>query len=147
MTRQLKLFWLGMLVYVVSFFLPAVAWPGSSPPPIVGFVAAFISLSHPLEEAIQFFQGVPPLFAPLEDAALLISGCINPFFLLTAFLILIDGRGRALSICKILLLLMIPFCWLFFTLRHFYPREGHFLWVLGMLLVLFSGELASIRNS
>jgi hypothetical protein len=31
---------------------------------------------------------------------------------------------------------MLPFCWISFLLFH--PREGYFLWTLGMLLVLFS---------
>jgi hypothetical protein len=30
---------------------------------------------------------------------------------------------------------MIPFCWVIFYALEVYPREGHVLWVIGMLLV------------
>jgi hypothetical protein len=34
---------------------------------------------------------------------------------------------------------MIPFSWVIFHYENYCPREGHFLWILGMLLVLVSG--------
>jgi hypothetical protein len=36
------------------------------------------------------------------------------------------------------MLLMIPCCWVVFHDEKLYPREGHFVWIIGMLLVLFS---------
>jgi hypothetical protein len=35
---------------------------------------------------------------------------------------------------------MIPFCWVVFYHYGFYPREGYFLWLFGMLL--FGGNEA-----
>ena len=39
---------------------------------------------------------------------------------------------------KFVLISMIPFCWVVFYSFEIYPREGHVLWVIGMLLVLFA---------
>jgi hypothetical protein len=41
---------------------------------------------------------------------------------------------------------MAPFCWVVFHYENLYPREGYFLWILGMLLALFSPNLAIRRN-
>ena len=37
---------------------------------------------------------------------------------------------------------MVPFSWAVFVYEKLYPREGYFVWIIGMLLVLFSRELA-----
>ena len=49
---------------------------------------------------------------------------------------------RAVAILKIIVLLMIPFCWV--ALHDFdgYPREGHFLFLSGMPLTLFSTDIS-----
>jgi len=38
---------------------------------------------------------------------------------------------------------MIPFCWIVFYNERLYPREGHILWVAGMVLALFSESSSS----
>jgi hypothetical protein len=45
---------------------------------------------------------------------------------------------RTSRVLKFVLLSMIPFCWVVFHYLEVYPREGHFLWVIGILLVLLS---------
>jgi hypothetical protein len=42
---------------------------------------------------------------------------------------------------RIVILIFLPFSWVVFVTRHIYPREGYFLWSIGMLLTLFSVEL------
>jgi len=43
-----------------------------------------------------------------------------------------------------MVVVMIPFSCVVFHYEHFYPREGYFLWVLGMLLALFADELVQL---
>lgn len=79
----------------------------------------------------------PSLIKPGHDFAdirlaflcLMISGWINPVFLL--YLVMPTALLRRMVLC------VIPLCWIFFFYERLIPREGHFLWLLGMLLVLF----------
>jgi len=145
------MFWLGMLIYAASFFLPAVSWPdsesgpGSQPNPMIGLLCASFSLVIPWVEMKQyFFDNVPLLFNPLENTALLVTGWINPIFLAASFLYLMRPTPRAVACLRVIVLVLIPFCWLFFIPRGFHPREGHFMWLVGMLTVLFCDKLASL---
>jgi len=43
---------------------------------------------------------------------------------------------------------MIPFSWIIaFYVFHSYPREGFFLWIIEMVMVLFSEEIVTSFNS
>lgn len=126
-------FWTGLLLYVASFFLIAVV-AGSSTVP--GIYCANIALRGPWTIGNAMLRS-----NPLEFSSLLISGWINPLFLITIILMSREQFPQPIAILKIIILLMIPFCWIVFCYEELYPREGHFLWVIGMLLVLFSGRL------
>lgn len=141
MKSQPKLFWIGIAIYVASFFTAAVAhrWPGSAP--ARGYSCALGALTLPWGRNNPF--GPSGIFEHrmFEYFAVLISGWINLAFLVTAFLIIsIKLSRRAMVILRTLIGLMIPFCWVVFHYEQSYPREGHFLWLLGMLLVLFSAK-------
>ena len=146
MSTERTLFWIGLLSYTASFFLFAFGSGGGRP--VRGYGAAILAilmLSHqnPFSPT-SIFQG--NIF---EYVALLVSGWINPLFLITIALILLERR-RAAVILRVTLLLMIPFCWIVFYYERFYPREGHFLWLLGMGLTLFSccgNELRPVDES
>jgi hypothetical protein len=104
-----------------------------------GFLCAVAAVWFPLEPAIKsgmfHIRLVPYL-------SLLIAGWINPVFLVTAFFVLAEAHQRLVALLKVAVVVMIPFTWLFFaTFRAVYPREGHFLWVFGMLLALFSDRV------
>jgi len=143
-TRQRTVFWIGLLIYAASFFLFAVRYSFSTAP-APGYKCALGALFFPWLEAQNLIQGAPPVTA-VAYFSLLISGLINPIFLAAMILVLCERYDRAVAILRIVLLLMIPFCWIFFNYFHFYPREGHILWIIGMLLVLFSNELATSRR-
>jgi hypothetical protein len=81
-----------------------------------------------------------------EYVALVISGWINPVFLIVVALMLRERYQRAVAILRITLLLMIPFCWVVFYDYGIYPREGYFLWLFGMLLALFSSVVMKLIN-
>jgi hypothetical protein len=65
---------------------------------------------------------------------------INPAFFLFVVIQFTVQIERALVFFKSLILCSIPMCWVFFFYSQWQPREGHVLWVLGMLLVLFAGK-------
>jgi|SRR5579872_2319539 len=143
MTRRSRIFWVGLLIYAASFFLIAL---GGSPGPCYGFYAAFYAFilpwnNHPI--------GPGGIFdSKLEWLSLLLSGWINPIFLTAAFLDLTGIHKRAFAILRVVVVLVTPFCWIFFVCSHdYYPREGHFIWILGMLVVLFSRKIAMIHGS
>jgi len=84
----------------------------------------------------------------MEAGCLVVSGLINPVFIVTAFLEPSGVYARRVPVLRIMVVIMIPFCWIFFATSRFdvYPRGGHFLWIIGMLIVLFSGQLAGITT-
>jgi len=129
-------------MYAVSF---ALFWGGCRVPgcgPSRGYLAAFFSLVLPLKENP---WSVPWLFHDMifEYVAFLISGWINPVFLIVVALMLRGQYRRAVAVLRIILLLMFPFCWVVFYNYGAYPREGHFLWIFGMVLTLFSPVVMS----
>jgi hypothetical protein len=143
--RTPKLFWIGLAIYAVSFFLIALSHPKNGPAlqPVFGFFCAWVCFVYPwIDARLVLFHGARPTFDFFSWASLLISGWINPLFLFTAFFQISEFRPRLASFLKYSVVVMIPFSWFFafYTIRT-YPREGHVMWILGMLLVLFSNEL------
>jgi len=128
------LFWLGFLLYVIAFFLPAVFETGVAP--LRGYYCALITLVQ-----VWTREGWSLLREePFNYISLAISGWINPLFLVSAILIPIRKAQRAVGILRTMILVMIPVCWIVFHNVKVRPREGHFLWVMGMVLVLFSNK-------
>lgn len=139
MTRQLKIFWTGMLIYLVSFFLVAIRNLDHQSTPLYGFMCAYGAFFYPIT-VIRFSEGSGP--GAFVLFSLLVAGLINPVFILTAFLHLTGQYPRAFALLRIVVLLMFPFCWYLFLLARIFPREGHFLWIIGILLALCSHWLA-----
>ena len=79
--------------------------------------------------------------APIENVSMAISGWINPVFFLAVILQVIGKTPRLSKVLRYVTLPMLPFSWVLFLDQHVYPREGCFLWIGAMLLVLFSTEL------
>jgi|SRR5690348_3023637 len=141
MTRQLRVFWVGILIYVVSFFLIATQFIGMGFwSPWFGFLAALYALWLPWSGGwVVVHWGVFDSY--FKWVALLVSGWINPVFIVAAFLDLSGQYPRTVAVLRIVIPVMIPFCWFFFAFMLMYPREGHFAWVAGMLMVLFSRKI------
>jgi hypothetical protein len=145
-------FWVGLCLYGVSFCVIALGQTSASPgtQPLFGYYCAFFAFVYPWVEARDaLLHNVPLAFSPVACVILLISGWINVMFLGTTFLALIALSPRAFVVGRILVFSMVPFSWVFaFYYLRAYPREGHFLWVFGMLLVLLSnGSRASATDS
>jgi hypothetical protein len=130
---------IGMVLYVVSFFLTAVkdahASPGASGYP--GYLCAYLALVLPwVRDGMRILQS-----DPLNYFGILLSGWINLVFLITVVLLL--GKRRLGAILTIVLLFMFVACWIVFYKGHLRPQIGYFLWTTAMLLAVFSAKLGS----
>jgi hypothetical protein len=136
MAGRRAIFYIGLALYGVSFFLMAVTTLGAYGAPMRGYDCARFALGLPWGPNLFGHQG---LFEdrPLDYLGVLLSGWINPTFLVAAFFVSFRPSARITRILAIATLAMIPFCWVVFYYHRFYPREGHFVWIAGMLLVLF----------
>jgi hypothetical protein len=136
------LVFVGLSLYVASFFLLAIGDFEGLAGPVRGYTCAELALVSPFGE-----DGRSLLHEkPIEYYSLLGSGLINPLFLTTFFLQLFRVRPRAIIVLRNLTILMIPLCWVVFRYERFYPREGHVLWMVGMLLTLFAMSNLQIRT-
>jgi hypothetical protein len=141
MKIYLLLLGFGVLLYVAAFRLPAVFEPGSAP--LRGYDCAVVTL-------IQVWTRENRALIheePLNYISLVISGWINPLFLISMILMPIRKAQKAVSIFRIIILLMIPFCWIVFYTLKVRPREGHFLWIFGMALALFANKFRKAANA
>lgn len=127
----------AMLAYALSFGLVAVSRDSASIP---GYMCAWMTLWNTLVVADRF-QGKTVVFI-----ALLISGWINIAFLVSMAIRWREGNRLAFKILRTTTLLMVPFCWIIFYDQSLFPREGHALWIAGMVLALFSDNLSSTRG-
>jgi hypothetical protein len=128
----------GLALYVTSFFLVAVSENGG----VHGYLCAWLTLIIPWGR-----DGMNVLHEqPVQYFSILLSGWINPVFLITMFLLILRKK-RLAGILTVVLILMFPFCWIIFFQEHMYPVAGYFLWILGMLLVVFAGRLGSPRTA
>ncbi len=137
--------WTGVALYVLSFFLYAV---GSQPPeaPARGWLCAVEAFVLPLYYILGgLFTGEGPFVQrPVGWVAALVTGWINPLFLVTLACLVRDRRDLVGSL-RIALLLMILCCGVVFYAFELQPLEGFLFWVLGMVLVVSSPELSSLR--
>jgi hypothetical protein len=134
---RILLLMIGFAIFVGAFFLPALAGGGAP-----GYFYAWITLFLPWGH-----DGMNMLREqPMQYAAVLLAGLINPVFLVTLLLIALKKLPRATLVLSILVLLMLPSCWVIFHHENFHPGKGHFLWIAGMLLVLIAGWLGAARR-
>jgi hypothetical protein len=141
--RRRAILEIGLALYGGSFFLMAVGdlGPGSALP---GYLCAWMALVLPWGGNLFGHQG---LFENklLDYLSVLLSGWINPVFLVAAVLVLLRPSARTTRVLAIAALAMIPFCWIVMYHHDMYPREGHVVWIAGMLLVLGEGLSPQIR--
>jgi hypothetical protein len=135
-------FSVGLLIYVASFWLTAIAGPGvgTPKPPSLALLAIY-SLIVPLSYIHQYSFGSLLEDLTIKNVSFISVGWINPIFLITMILVLVDKTPRLSAILRFIVLLFVPLCWIALIYRDVYPREGYFLWTAGILLVLFSRGL------
>lgn len=124
---------LGFVVYVAAFLLPAVreaATGGDTPEVLRGSRCAWVTLvnsfSHELWHSQNFLA--------------ILSGWINPLIVLYLIFLIFPKFQWPRRIVAGLIALFILGTWAFFYLYPLVPLVGHFLWIVGILLIL-AGEL------
>lgn len=132
-------FWVGFLIYGASFWLTAIVGPGvgALKPPSVASLA-IDSLLIPVFHIHQYSFGVFLEDLTIKNVSFASVGWINPIFLITMVLMLVNKTLRITLIFRWIVLLIVPLCWIALIYRDVFPREGYFLWTAGILLVLFS---------
>jgi len=120
---------LGLALYVVSFFLIAVGG-GNFSDPLRGYNCALFAFFDPWQDS-NFLRS-----SPFEYFSLLIGGWTNLLFLAATVFGFWKPGSRAARALAVAALVCIPFCWVVFACETAFPREGHFAWVVGMVLTL-----------
>jgi hypothetical protein len=106
----------GVLVYVISFFLPAVSDHGTS---VEGWLCAWVVL-------VGMFHGV----------SYFVVGLINPLALIYVVLRLVRRGAKLRRWVAIVALASIPASWIVIVQEHFGIRIGHYAWIAGLALIL-----------
>jgi hypothetical protein len=137
---------LGLVIYVLSFFLVATGDSKGLTGRMRGYECAYFAVESPLTST-PFSPDSADYVPPFQFLSILIAGLINPVFLGYTTFTFLKPKPRIARVLKFALLPMIPFCWVVFHSLEVYPREGHVLWVIGMLLVLFSSRKQDLGRS
>jgi hypothetical protein len=129
----------ALLAFIASFFITAAnnsnGPRNDSGPP--GYVCAFMSLIFLWGDIGLKMLGK----RPMEFFSILLSGWINPAFLITVFLLQIKRTMQWGRVLRVVLLLMLPSCWIAFDYDHLRPRYGYFLWTASIVVALFADSL------
>ncbi len=144
--KQRYIIRIGLFLYAASFFLVAVGSSGVAATNIgkvsaPGYSCVYVTLAVPM---IGNKFGHDGIFENrlLEFFSALIAGWINPVFLIAVVFTSLGRSQRLVAALRNVVVLMLPFCWILFVYDDIYPREGYFVWIFGILLTLFSRELA-----
>jgi hypothetical protein len=117
---------LGLLIFAIAFFLPAVGLTPNDNDPLIGWRCATIALSMPFSKDV----------FDLDMALVTLSGWLNPFL----FFYLVFSFFKRLKILRYtfatFVLLSMLATWIFFIRAHYIPLIGHYLWILGALTVM-----------
>jgi hypothetical protein len=136
MPRNRKIFFIALVVFIASFFLTAVHaadFFGFSAP---GYLCAFSTLFSPWSK-----DGLQDLSTkPVEYLAFVLSGIINPLFIATIALLQTGNRPQRGKWLRVIVVGLLPACWLYFLQAGFRPDIGCFLWVAAMLVALFAAS-------
>ena len=125
--RPRAVFYTGLALYVISFFLPAVADNTGGLP---GWFCAWFAFA-----ALHGVNQVSPVA--------IFGGLINPVAVVYVVLRIL-GRARRLRIASaIAILIFIPLTWLSLIFMQLGVRIGHVLWIAGLLLMISWKDLGS----
>jgi len=131
---------LGYLVYITAFFLPAVrqvAAPGAGAPDTYkGWFCAWVTIINTLNH--EMWQS--------KDFLAILSGWINPLLFLYVASLFSRKLRLFRRIVAVVIVLFIVGTWVYFYLVPLIPVIGHVLWIVGILLVL-AGEVLKMREN
>jgi hypothetical protein len=131
----------GVVLFAASFNMVAVkeASNKGNTAGLLGYKCATLSLSAPWggKDSVQMRRQTPLLWF-----SLLISGWINPAFLLGLVIMFAAPNQRWSLALRCLVALMFVACWIFFYKVHLVPAQGYYVWMAGILLGLLSNPRA-----
>jgi hypothetical protein len=129
----------GIAMFAYSFKLPAVkeASASASSSGVPGFTCATITLQMPWSKDGRGLLRE----SPLEYFAILLSGWINPAFVVALLAVLVKPTWRPAVMLRYVVTGLQVFCWIVFVQLHLYPRQGYLVWVFGILLALYANKI------
>ena len=141
MEKSEKVLLIALLIFTVSFFLPAIRISGGSPQTIAGYRCAHFTLVYPWTS-----DGMKELSStPVEYFAILLSGWINPLFLISTLLLRRKNVGKLTRTLRIVVICLFPACWVVFATEHVSPSIAYFIWKAAMVTALFSGSFSASK--
>jgi len=143
MEKSEKVLLLALVIFAVSFFLPAIWIPHVTPHTETGYWCAYVTLVSPWTH-----DGVRDLRAePVQYFATLLSGWINPLFLIGMIFSRRENTRKLSRLLRTVVLCLFPACWIVFGTEHVYPFIAYFIWTAAMITALFSGSFSASKLS
>ena len=133
----------GLALFAYSFMQPAVKEASAAPGSVGmrGYTCATVTLLTPWGK-----DGATILHdSPADYFSVLISGWINPAFLLVLIFTLIRPASTVAGVLCVIVLLMFAACWVIFIRHHFVALTGYYLWMGGIILALGAAKFRPTR--
>ena len=131
----------GLALFAVSFNMIAVKEVSNkgNTAGFLGYKCATLSLSAPWggKDSVTMRKE-----SPLQWFSLLISGWINPAFILGLLVMFAAPNQLWALVFRCLIALMFVACWVFFYKVHLVAAQGYYTWMAGILLGLLSNPRA-----
>lgn len=129
----------ALIVFLISFFLPAIWIPHVTPHTATGYWCAWVTLVSPW--TADGLRDLPT--APTKYFSILLSGWINPLFLISMVLSRRESTRRLSRTLRTVALCLMPACWIVFYTQGVYPFVAYFIWTAAMIVALFSASFSA----
>jgi hypothetical protein len=140
--RSEKVLLVALIVFAIAFFLPAIWIPHVSPRTATGYWCAYVTLVSPW--TADGLKDLPT--APIKYFSILLSGWINPLFLISIVLSRREKTVRPSRTLRTVALILMPTCWIVFYTQGVYPFVAYFIWTAAMIVALFSSSSSSVGS-
>jgi hypothetical protein len=142
MERSQKVLVVALIVFLISFVLPAIWVPHVTPATLQGYWCAYNTLVFPWSA-----EGLNGLGKePVQFFSILFSGWINPLFLIALLLLRRENTRKLGRTLRAVVLCLMPACWIVFLENGVYPFIGYFIWTAAIIVALFSSGKGSLQR-
>lgn len=137
--RSEKVLLIALVVFAISFFLPAIWISHVTPHTATGYWCAWVTFISPWTA-----DGLKDLStSPVKYFSILLSGWINPLFLLSVVLSRRESVRKLSRMLRTVTLIFMPICWIVFFTQGVYPFVGYLVWTICMIAALFSSSFSA----